>query len=233
MFRTMDADVTNDPLFDVAVGEEKNGQTRVSEALKANAGKIVTGGYNWDTSGLEGNPVLRDLITIINDLEHKIRERMIKHGMQYAVYAPEPNTYIPAAYKPSWDAGLTNPLKSKKDFDRQMGESTKGRKETSYAELAHHAEISVTKPRKEWLKNYEPLAEAWAAGDKEAAKLAFDILMDSAHQSYLRIDVAEKIAAEQSGGLESKHKEMLSAFLGRAHAGLWRKLEAELLTKAE
>jgi hypothetical protein len=267
--RLMDADVTDDPLFDYRPMEDeekskgevkvhdrkedadepryrrreatmrddaRDGQKRLNSALSSASkkGEILTGGYNWDTSGLDASPVLRDLIKAMNDIEHAIRETLIAKGLERAVYAPEPNTYIPAGYKGLWDEGQISSLGSKDDYDRQMGESAKGRQATSsFAELAHRSSIAVTKPRKDWLNNYQPLASALAGGDLEAAEAAFDKLMTAAHQSYLNPDVALKTAKAQATDLQEWERKVLDEIICKARAVLWSDLKRHLLARSQ
>ncbi len=229
--RTMDADVTDDPLFDVA---PEGGQEFVGRALshEVTAGKIVTGGYNWDSAGLDDNPMLRDLIGLMNKAEHLVRKAIVDGGMQRALYAPEPNTYVPSYRKAAWDKGLTSDLGDKDSYDRQMGESAQGRKGASGVELIHIPKMAVTKPRKAWLENYKPLAAAMAKADSGQAREEFDKLMLSAHQSFLRTDVVAKTAKAQGAALDGREVDYIDSIIEPIREKLWANI-VKLIPKVD
>ena len=244
--RTMDADVSDDPLLGDSI--KKSGKKKPKETTKDKATRLkkrndrhkqvsdslqgdntlVTGGYNWDTGGLEKEPIKAKLITVVNKFEHEMREVLAKKVPQ-SLYLPEPNTYIPQGKKDDWDAGLISDMNNPRTAKVQMGESTFGRKGAGNSlPISHKSEISTTKPRKAWLNNFEPLIGALERENMPSIEAEFNKLVVDIHQSVLKSHTLEKTARAHGKPLKEKVRAQIDPWLADQKKVLLKKILSEV-----
>jgi hypothetical protein len=237
--RTMDADVSEDPLLGLqpfkdeggpARGERLNarneGHNRIAGVLAdpIHTGKIITGGYNWQTNDIDdSDPVLAKIISLVNMMENFLRVNIEETGLSDSLYAPEPNTYIPNYLKDLWDRGLQSGLTDKNSYDIQMGEHTFGRRAVMSMSNGMHyvGGIATTKPRKNWLANFVGLADAIKSGNLHQTQLEFNRLKTEIHQSFFNPNVPAKIAKMQGVELEAHQLMQLQRLSEEALEALW------------
>lgn len=253
--RTMDVDVTNDPLLKPGTATGANQNTVKGILDDADTGSIVSGGYDWDTANL--SPVRAAFISKLNSAEHTLREAMAKpteypewdearkdekgyqkeydkgvaratgknefrNRNQGAVYAPEPNIYIPAEQKENWDKGVASGLKERSyGHDRQMSESAFGRKGTK-APLVYRGDIATTKPRKGHLDNLGPMFDAVERLDATGAEAAFKTVIKDIHQSYLGKKARDKAATMNGAQISVDDNSLIEKALGPVRDELWK-----------
>jgi hypothetical protein len=155
--RSMDADVTNDPLL----LDRPAGMTKLSEVY---AGHVVSGGYDWDTApkppafwGEPGpnanvtrwNTKWTAILAEINRVEHGYRKALLERGGASLLYWPEPNVYMSASTRL---AGAGRALAGVKQGEVQMRESVFYLKQHAKAGTltgAYDTRLRTTKPAKD------------------------------------------------------------------------------------
>jgi hypothetical protein len=155
--RSMDADVTNDPLL-------LDNPAVMPNLSDVYAGHVVTGGYDWDTAakppafwGEQGandkvtrwNAKWTAILTQINLSEHAYRQTLLGQFGAALLYWPEPNVYMSASTRL---AGASGALQGIKQGEVQMRESVFYlRKHAKAGKLTgtYDPQLTTTKPTKD------------------------------------------------------------------------------------
>ena len=168
--RSMDADVTNDPLL-------LDNPAVMANLSDVYGGHVVSGGYDWDTAakppafwGEKGpnakvtgwNAKWTGILTEINRAEHVYRKWLLDQFGASLLYWPEPNVYMSASTRL---AGASGALEGIKQGEVQMRESV--------FYLRKHARArTLTGAYDQQLRTTKPAKDAYFTGLRDLIKVA-------------------------------------------------------------
>ncbi|AKD56078.1 hypothetical protein [Spirosoma radiotolerans] len=203
--RTMDQDVSNDPLL--TTSEDNFFENELIPHLLLNPKALFTGGYDWDTnsehitarlSEKKKNVIYADkiaeAIAIINTKEHEVREALMAEHSK-SVYMPEPNTYMNLHHR----RAVTPENLNNNQLVDEVSQQNEG---TVFAKMGkvsrHENQIKTTKPIKQHLDNLiSAFADILAKPNQGSRSTEIEKIIKEAHQSHLSENVTDRNIKKQ------------------------------------
>ncbi len=163
--RSMDGDVTSDPLFSGGSSLYAEEQL-VEEIHELSEGTIhvVSGGYRWNPDDVETrlraleirSPAaeivdhIKTIINIVNKHELRVRMELNEQFTTHSIYWPEPNTYMTLHARIAGAKGMKDDPSIHRNQSQQK-ESTHYLKEAHVSKGSFNPELVVVKPMKNYL----------------------------------------------------------------------------------
>lgn len=168
VIRSMDGDVSGDPLFHATKQIASKMVTLINQGTKS----LVSGGYAWAANDIQRalnatalSPEVKDridvrerlaaILQILNRSENAVRSALVKESAK-SIYWPEPNTYMSFDLRLAGAKELDKVAKEKGVKTAQQGESTHYVKleQVKHASVGFASALVTQKPLKDYFDDF-------------------------------------------------------------------------------